>query len=241
METISIASERTSAQLYKWSSAMSNSRNILLLPSGAGLFSCYSDRLNKVVNKNRFDLYSDLCQALSESYNVYLISFSGQQTGLSTHLYSLNQSITDIKEAICHIGNIHGVIGVCTGAQAFLEYAFRNEVREIPIYIWDMPGKVHWSKSSWFMRKYPFIKSDSAEFSKTHEPIETIKDHTCKIFYGYTENNRQQPDHDYTLIINYLNNEGVDVEKFFDIGHIPAREQNEKQFKRFIHSISTKF
>ena len=238
---------KSSARLYYWTHK-ANQRNLLLLPSAAGIYTKYTDSLNFIQNKYRFDFYYDICKYLSSKFNIFLVSFSGQAHSKILNPeckeYSLDQASNDIKLFINeyiepNYGSISGTIGICTGASVFAHFMDQDPKQNLPkLFVWDSPAIVGWDNYKLFDKLFPSILYNKDTCKYSPEPINILPKYRDSIFYAYPLNNHNSIYCDYESMVSLIQkNSANKIKCYQDIGHVPSKYQSRDSFNELTSDI----
>ncbi len=220
----------------------SKPKNILILPSAAGIYSHF----NKGDNRNlpRFDMFYDIMNKLE--CNCYLFSFSGQGLVENGGEFSAQKGKQDLKKLSQFLSEknitINCVLGFCVGNQIYFDFCKENQdscLNNIPLIMWDLCAEVHWDTYKWFQRAFPHIKLNTSDLSKTLEPINSLPEtYEKKMLYCYphdTYNNRK-----YKPMIEQLKKIAKNFLcfEYQNLNHIPNAIDNREEFDKFINSVN---
>lgn len=234
---------------YQAASTIRGKKNLLIVPSSAGLYCDYTDVKQSTVNAYRMDCYSELCRSFAAFFNVHLVSLSGQSPEdreIPGARYSCEKSLMDIAHAIADLenkfGDIHCAFGVCTGALEISQSMKIIGNREMPLICWDTPAVVGWDRNyEWFVKKFPGVNVDENKFRNAPEPKDILPEHNGGIWMFHSQDNSQYEQSEFAELYELAKrkNPRTDRDVFGSLGHIPLRRHCEAEYERLLDRVKS--
>jgi hypothetical protein len=238
----------SSYTLFSFLSRLNGDKNVIFIPSGAGIFTYFSDTRKTTKDIFRLEAYTNICHDLSRHFNIHLVSLSGQAGSLNPKSdkfsFSFKQSIIDIKLAIKHIeiiyGKLNGGIGFCTGAAGLAKALIEAKNDNIPLVCWDVPAENNWKLNyKSFSKLFPIILINTKTIIHGMDPIDIIPNYKGNILFLYSKNNSQYKENSFIKLISKLgrNNKSFKSKFIIDLGHLPMKKQNKQSYLYFLKEI----
>lgn len=220
-----------------------NNKNILILPSAAGLYSHFNHGVNH--NVPRFNIYNEILNELDS--NCYLFSYSGQGFVKNDGEFSLQKGIVDLKKLSDYFKKINVkidcILSFCVSNQIyfnFCETSPGSSLSNLPLIIWDLPAFVSWKNNGWFKRAFSHININLDDFYNTVEPIEALPvKFDNKILYCYPHLTYNDRDYDSMKIELTKITTELDYYEYEKLKHIPSKLDDVIEFNEFISKINS--